>query len=53
MIVRSSLVWLLSVAAMVGCNKAESENGGGGGGRKHFLIECRGRGQKANLREII
>ncbi len=32
MIVRSSLVWLLSAAAMVGCNKAESENGGGGGG---------------------
>ena len=32
MIVRSSLVWLLSAAAMVGCNKAESENGGHGGG---------------------
>lgn len=32
MIVRSSLVWLLSAAAVVGCNKAESENGGGDGG---------------------
>jgi len=31
MIVRRSLVWLLSVTAVVGCNKAESEGGGGGG----------------------
>ncbi|MCZ6755608.1 MAG: efflux RND transporter periplasmic adaptor subunit [Gemmatimonadetes bacterium] len=28
---RSSLVWLLSVAAVAGCAKAESEDGGGGG----------------------
>jgi len=31
MIVRSSLVWLLGVVAVVGCAKAESEDGGGGG----------------------
>ena len=38
MIVRRSLVWLLSVAAVVGCNKAESENGGGGGGPGGFSL---------------
>jgi membrane fusion protein (multidrug efflux system) len=38
MIVRRSLVWLFSVAAVVGCNKAESENGGGGGGPGGFSL---------------
>lgn len=38
MIVRRLLVWLSSVVAIVGCNKAESEGGEGGGGAGGFSL---------------